>query len=80
LVNWARAIGVVRLRVGELELELGPDPVVPAEADPAAEKIAAHQAQREELRERLNVEFGHVGGWEGTDAQLDKILRGEARL
>lgn len=80
-MEWARRVGVTRLKVGELELELGPAPSSSLDGGPDASTRTERQARVDAHRERLEVEWGHVGGVSAlSDEQVEQVLLGKARF
>lgn len=75
LETWMRERGVRRARMGTLELELGELPstneTVIAETPEDRQRRA-----RADLRQELNIRYLQVGGWSGTDEELDRMLEG----
>lgn len=71
-----RSLGIVQLG----SLVLGPAPSAIAPEDPESAKERERSRRREEFRRDYDLEFGHVGTCPFTDDQIDRYLRGEARL
>jgi len=84
LVEWARRLGVTRVKVGGLELELGPLPAtsLPGE-EPTKEAIREAERLRRigETREALETEWAHVGGVSHLpDEEIERYIRGEGPI
>lgn len=68
-----RERGVRRARMGALELELGDLPVAPAPFREESEEEREYRL-RNALKDDLAIRYAHVGGWSGSDAELDRML------
>lgn len=58
-----------------MELELGPDPSGTIDLA-AVEETHEERRERalEQLRQHLDVTYAHIGGWRGTDEELERML------
>lgn len=69
---WMRDVGATRVRLPDgLELELGDRPPTPQTKETTEQ---ARARQRSALREELDIRYAHVGGWPGSDDELDDML------
>ena len=72
LSEWMRGAGATRARLPDgTELELGDRPPTSPPKD-TPEQIRARE--RAALREDLETRYAHVGGWNGSDDELDTLL------
>ena len=72
-----RERGIRRAKLGDLELELGELPSTPFEPREETETERQNR-ERLELRRELDVRYAQVGGFPGTNEELDRMLEGRS--